>query len=230
MNKILAIETSSEVCSLACSVDGVSSERVFHEPRRHAELLLPAIKELLTERDVNMADLDAIAFGRGPGSFTSLRIGIGVVQGLAWGSEIGVVPVSSLATLAQCLVMKHHLSPGTGIVVAMDARMDEVFHAQFQVNDLGLVERLGDEQVSPPESVRFPGDESLVCVGTGFGRYPQLHENLSPQAIVYEGQWPLASGVLKLAESWLENNRALPAHKAQPLYIRDDVAKKSADQ
>ena len=215
---------------MACSIGGVRLERVFHEPRRHAELLLPTIREILSEGGIELSELDAIAFGRGPGSFTSLRIGIGVVQGLAWGAELGVIPVSSLATLAQGLVSKHEIPAGTLIVVAMDARMEEVFHARYQVSEAGLVELVGDEKVAPPETVQFPDGEPLICAGTGFGRYPQLAENVSPGVTVYEDEWPLAINVLTLAEAWLDHNDALPAHKAQPLYVRDNVAKKSADQ
>lgn len=215
---------------MACTVNGEQGERVFREPRRHAELLLPAIRELLADHDVVLSDLDGIAFGRGPGSFTSLRIGIGVVQGLAWGAGIGVIPVSSLAALAQGLVRQHDISPGTPIVVAMDARMDEVFHAVCRVRHSGLVELVGPEQVVPPGTVRFPEDQTLVCAGTGFGRYSQLQDNLPPGATVLEDQWPLATDVLTLAGAWLTENEPLPAHKAQPLYVRDDVAKKSADQ
>lgn len=229
VTKLLAIETSSEACSVACSVNGQSSERVYHEPRRHAELLLPAIRELLSEHGIALSELDAVAFGRGPGSFTSLRIGIGVVQGLAWGAGLGVVPVSSLAALAQGLVTLHDISPGTSVVVAMDARMDEVFHARYRVGESGLVELAGKEQVAPPSSVQFPGDEPYVYAGTGFGRYPELQAS-NPGMKVYEDQWPQAASVLKLGEDWLSDNEALPAHRAQPLYIRDDVAKKSADQ
>ena len=230
MTKLLAIETSSESCSLALSVDGQTSERVFHEPRRHAELLLPSIRELLAENDISLSELDAIAFGQGPGSFTSLRIGIGVVQGLAWGADLGVIPVSSLAALAQGVVSQHDIPEDTTVIVAMDARMDEVFHARYQVGSSGLVELIGQEQVSPPETVGFPEAGLFVCAGNGFERYVQLREGLASEVSVFANLWPTATNVLKLGTAWLLNHDALPAHQAQPHYVRDNVAKKSSEQ
>ena len=136
MNRILAIETSGEACSVALSVDGVVTEIHEHAPMRHAERLLPAVRLLLEEGGLAVRDLEAIAFGRGPGSFTSLRIGIGVVQGLAWGAGLPVVPVSSLAAVARQAWEDAGRKP-LPVCVAMDARMQEVFHANFSMNETG---------------------------------------------------------------------------------------------
>lgn len=226
MSGLLAIETSSEACSAALSLNGEIRLKAYREPRRHAELLLPAVRKLLSEGGITVGELDAIAFGRGPGSFTSLRIGIGVVQGLAWGAEVGVVPVSSLAALAQGVVEKNVLEPGTLIVTAMDARMGEVFNACYRVGASGLAELTGDEEVTPPESVPIPGSDQFVTVGNGFEHYPELRERLAGHSVSYSDCWPSAAAIVSLAEAWLTENQALPAHQAQPLYIRDDVAKK----
>lgn len=229
MTRLLAIETSSEACSVALALEGEVLARDFVEPRRHAELLLPTVQELMGEAGTSLGDLDAIAFGRGPGSFTSLRIGIGVVQGLAWGAELGVVPVSSLASLAQAAVTAHGLKPGISIVAAMDARMGEVFGARFEVNHDGLVALCGKEQVSPPGELMWPVDIPRVAIGNGFSRYPELEERTERFDAVYSELWPSATSVVTLARAWLESHAPLPAHQAQPLYVRDNVAEKPSN-
>ena len=128
MADILAIESSNEACSVALRAGDSVIERFEHAPMKHAELLLPMVQSVLDESDRALASLDAIAFGRGPGSFTSLRIGIGVVQGLAWGAGLPVVPVSSLAAIAD-----QALAPDDDrrVWVAMDARMKRLLRRDF---------------------------------------------------------------------------------------------------
>ena len=227
MNRLLAIETSAESCSVALEIKGEIRERFEHAPMKHAELLLPMVSSLLAEAGIRTSDLDAIAFGRGPGSFTSLRIGIGVVQGLAWGAEVGVVPISSLAAVAQGAIEK--LSPSKlpqQIVVAMDARMQEVFHAPFTVGEGGLACASGEELVSVPSAVTVQGP--WVAVGNGFERYDELRTLAGGAEHCLADTWPSARGILSLAQQWLVDNEALPAGLAQPVYIRDNVAQKPA--
>lgn len=228
MTRLLAIETSSEACSVSLTVDGEELTREYHQPRRHAELILPAVQEVLAEAAMSLTALDAVAFGRGPGSFTSLRIGIGAVQGLAWGAEIGVVPISSLAALALGAAAQQGAEAGTMVITAMDARMGEVFHGNFRVSDSGLVSPLGDERVSPPASVALPRLAKLIGAGNGFQRYPDLTRLSTSLEAVLPNLWPSATGVARLAEAWLGEHQALPPHMAQPVYIRDDVAQKPA--
>jgi len=169
LDRVLAIETSAEACSVALAIGATVRERHQHAPLKHAELLLASIRALLDEADLGLGALDAIVFGRGPGGFTSLRIGIGAVQGLAWGAGLPVVPVSSLAAVAQQV-------EGAGaaeILVAMDARMDEVFSALFAAGeDGGLLS--GEERVGAPEalSVERPG-ETIGC-GNGFDFHQKI--------------------------------------------------------
>jgi len=223
---LLAIETATETCSVALAVNGEVLELYQHVPRKHAELLLPWVKQLMAEAELGFASLDAIAFSRGPGSFTSLRIGIGVVQGLAWASDRPVVPVSSLAATAQTAV-------GEGIksaLVALDARMNEVFAGTFTVNDRGVMVPVGEERVCPPDEVKPTADAETHGIGIGFDRYDVLHK-LSGQLVgIRPDLWPRASTVIELAREWLLDNEALPAEQAQPVYLRDNVAKKKQDQ
>ena len=223
---LLAIETATETCSVALSINGEVLERYQHAPRLHAELLLPWVEQLLAEAGIGFASVDAIAFSRGPGSFTSLRIGIGVVQGLAWASDRPVIPVSSLAATAQTAV-------GEGInsaLVALDARMKEVFTGTFEVNSNGIMVPVTAERVCSPEDVQLPEHKDTHGIGIGFERYSVL-DALSKQLTgIRTDIWPKASSILQLAREWLVSNEPLPAEQAQPVYLRDNVAKKEKDR
>jgi tRNA threonylcarbamoyladenosine biosynthesis protein TsaB len=225
MTKLLAIETSAEACSVALHCDG--DIRVFfeHAPMRHAELLLPAVQKLLGEAGISLGQLDAIAFGRGPGSFTSLRIGIGVVQGLAWGADIPVVPVSSLAAAAQDAAESSNGSVPS-ICIALDARMGEVYTAQFSIGSNGIVDVDGEERVCAPGLVTAPGSRRFVAAGNGFGRFGELHRLASAAVECYPDIAPRAETVCKLAQDWLTRNQPLAAAMAQPVYVRNKVADK----
>lgn len=229
MTDLLAIETSSEACSVALSIGGEVLERHEHAPLRHAELLLPAIRGLLSEADLALSGLDAIAFGRGPGSFTSLRIGIGVVQGLAWAADLPVVPQSSLAALAQAAAERAG-GAADHIVVAVDARMQEVFCAPFVRGAGGLVQVAGEERVGPPGRVVSAPADRWIAAGNGFERFAELEEMGRAAVECLPELVPRAAMVARLALGWLENNRPLPASQAQPVYVRNKVAEKPAGE
>ncbi len=220
--QLLAIETSSEACSIALQWNDQVYSRHQQAPLQHAELLLPWVRELLSEAGGQLKDLDAIVFGRGPGSFTSLRIGIGAVQGLAWGVELPVIPLSSLAAVAEQV----EAEAGQTILVAMDARMGEVFHGQFIRNDSGELVTSSDEAVTAPDQVVVTDPINTVMAGSAFGRFAEL-DALAEQAVaVYEGLLPSAEALLSLARVWLQQHRPLPASQAQAVYLRDNVADK----
>lgn len=219
---LLAIETATETISVALATNGEVLERYRHAPRQHAELLLPWVEQLLAEAGVSFTSLDAIAFSRGPGSFTSLRIGIGVVQGLAWASDRPVIPVSSLAATAQTAIDDGVNSA----LVALDARMNEVFTGTFEANSNGIMIPVGDEKVCSPGDVQLPAGSETYGIGIGFERYSALGKLSAQLAGVRPDIWPKASSVLKLAQAWLHTHEALPAEQAQPVYLRDNVAKK----
>lgn len=236
MRNLLAIETSSEACSVALSVGGRLYEAHELAPLRHAEILLPAVERLLAEAGVGLSALDAIAFGRGPGSFTSLRIGIGVVQGLAWAACLPVVPVSSLAALAQEAADASGDGVGNGagndaqgggerICVAVDARMQEVFTAEFERGPGGLLRPVGEERVCPAAAVAA-GPAPFIAAGNGFQRFAELEPLCRAARVCLPDLWPRAAVVLRLAEAWLQTHDPLPAAQAQPVYIRNNVAEK----
>jgi len=220
---LLAIETATETCSVALEVEGDVRQCHRHAPRQHAELLLPFVQDLLAQAGIGLGSVDAIAFSRGPGSFTSLRIGIGVVQGLAWATGCPVIPVSSLAATAQSAAV----SGVKAALVALDARMNEVFTGLFRLNDDGIMTAVGEERVCPPGLVKLPDDTDIFAVGIGFERYPELHRLAGRLAGIRADTWPGAVAVLKLAQAWSLTHDALPAEMAQPVYLRDNVAQKT---
>ncbi len=223
--KLLAFETAFEACSIALSIDGEISARIEPEPRRHAELLLPWTEALLAEAGISLSALDAIGFSRGPGSFTSIRIGIGVVQGLAWGADVGVVPVSSLQATAQAVATQDVLQAW----VAMDARMNEVYTGRFERAD-GLMRAVSEERVCAPEQAAEGPLDGWHGVGNGFVRFDALAAYSDVLTTVHGEVVPTAAAVAQLAEAWLRDHEALPAEQAQPVYLRDKVALKISER
>lgn len=224
--KLLALDTSSEGCSAALWLDGRITERFEVAPRGHTRLLMPMVRELLAEQGLTPSDLDALAFARGPGSFTGLRIATGVIQGLAWGLDIPVVPVSSLAAVALQAMEKHQLGEEDLVAVAFDARMGEVYWGTFQARD-GVPVPLADERVCPPSAVALPDGGTGRWTGAGSG---WAFANNMPSAVtarvarVDDTLVPRAADVARLAEQGYRNGEAVPAEQAQPVYIRDEVA------
>jgi tRNA threonylcarbamoyladenosine biosynthesis protein TsaB len=220
---ILAIETAFEACSVALSVDGETRERYGIAPRGHAERVLPWVDGLLQEAGIRLNALGCIACSRGPGSFTSLRIGISVVQGLAWGAGLPVVPLSSLRITAQSAPA----GDDRRVMVAMDARMGEVFCGLFAPDGNGVMQAAGPEQVCAPEQAAALIGDGMAGVGNAFERYARLAATSSRLTAVHADVWPRARAMLPLAADWLRSNDPVPARDAQPVYLRDRVAEKS---
>jgi tRNA threonylcarbamoyladenosine biosynthesis protein TsaB len=197
-----------------------------HAPMKHAELLLPAVQSLLAQAGLPLSAVDVIAFGRGPGSFTSLRIGIGVVQGLAWAAELPVVPVSSLAAIAQEAVESAGETAPL-VRVATDARMQEVYCGDFAPGDDGVVRGVADERVCPPGELGDDADVPFIAAGNGFERFDELRTLGANAVRCLPAILPRAAVVARLAADWLQHNEPLPPMQAQPVYVRNEVAKKA---
>lgn len=219
MPRLLAIDTSTEACSVAYSDGGVIAETYLEAPREHMLRLLPMIDELLGSQGVALGDLDAIAFARGPGSFTGLRICLGVVQGLAFGADLPVIPVSTLAALAQASVSAA-MPAGAHLLSAIDARMDEVYWGCFRLGADGLVVAAGEEQVSAPEALLAPA-APWFGVGSGWRYGERLPAGA---AAVDAAALPRAGALLQLALPLWQAGQCLPAEDALPVYLRDNVA------
>ena len=227
MLRLLAMETATEACSVALLVGHEVQERFEIAPRRHAAVLLPFANALLADAGVALGQLDAIAFGRGPGSFTGLRIAAGMAQGMAFGASLPVVPVSTLAALAQGTVQAYGVQQ---VLAALDARMQEVYWGAYRCAAGGLVEALGEDTVSTPARVALPAGGRWSGAGSGWASYAQL---LGPRcgisaADIHAGQHPHAGDVARLAAAEFERTGGVPAQEAIPVYLRDRVAEKPA--
>ncbi|MGE8498404.1 MAG: tRNA (adenosine(37)-N6)-threonylcarbamoyltransferase complex dimerization subunit type 1 TsaB [Pseudomonas sp.] len=220
MTTLLALDTATEACSVALLHEGRVTSHYEVIPRMHAQRLLPMIKQLLANAGVPLSALDAIAFGRGPGAFTGVRIAIGVVQGLAFALDRPVLPVSNLAVLAQRSLREQGANQ---VAAAIDARMDEVYWGCYR-NDQGEMRLAGVEAVLPPEQVSLPRDASgeWFGAGTGWGTYAAR----MPVAIQGSdnGLLPHAEDLLNLARFAWSRGEAVAADDAQPVYLRDKVA------
>lgn len=213
--KILAIDTATERCSVALCIDGEWYERSLDTARGHADIVLTMVDEVLRDASIGLRDLDGIAYGRGPGAFTGVRIAIGVVQGLAYGASVPTVGVSDLAAVAQQVA-----TPRARVLVCMDACMNEVYWAVFDVATDGRLSVASEERVTPPSVVSAEGVTDLI--GTGFKAYPEL-KAAWPALRPHDDALPRAREIAALGELELLAGRGQPASSAQPVYLRDQV-------
>ena len=220
---ILALETSTELGSCALWRDGVVTERTCPTGKSHSETLLPLVRELLAEAGVKVGQLDAIAFGVGPGAFTGLRVACGAAQGLAVASNRPLIPVTSLETMAA-------LAGAERVLALLDARMGEVYSGSYQLGENGY-ELLGEIRVSAPDAVALPAEPGWIACGNAIAAYPVLAERLSAAGIAVQADiLPNATTVARLAAPRAARGEGIDASLAGPLYIRDKVAKTVAER
>lgn len=204
--------------------DNGLSDRFETAPRGHTRLLMPMIRELLEERSLALSQLDAIGFACGPGSFTGLRIASGVVQGLAYGLDVPVVAVSSLAAVAARAIESHDLDTEASVAVAFDARMGEVYWGCFGNRD-GMPRALVPERVCAPDQLLLP-ETGGRWLGAGSGwtlREKMPTELVEAMSTVDMALVPRAREVAQLAlHEWKQGHR-MAAAEARPVYLRDEV-------
>jgi tRNA threonylcarbamoyladenosine biosynthesis protein TsaB len=232
--KLLAVETSTQACSAALYIDGNVSERFELTANEHTKLILPMIDSLMSDAGLKPQQLDALAFGRGPGSFTGVRIAAGVIQGIAFGADLPVVPVSTLAAIAQDFFdnnSKAKLSTSNVAFAAMDARMGEIYWGVYQRDEQGFAKLIGKESVTPAADVEFP-DMTGVGVGSGWGVYKQeLMLRLAGRVSYCEiDLLPRAAEIACLGSRGFEQGLAVAVEQAMPVYLRDKVAKKESER
>lgn len=219
--KLLALETATEACSAALLVDGRVFSRFQHAPRQQTELLLPMVEELLAEAGLDLGQLDALAYSRGPGAFTGVRIAAAAVQALAFARDLPVLPVSSLHTLAQGAWRVHGASR---VLSVFDARMDEVYVAAYGLQG-DLMQALSAEYLCAPAALPADVQGEFFVAGNGL-----VHAQALQMQCRFSGQdaslFPAAEDVLPLAQALYAAGAAQPAELALPVYLRDEVWKK----
>ena len=227
--KLLAIDTATEALSVALWDDGAVSSHLEVIGRGHAERILPLVDRMLADAGWSLRSLDALAFGRGPGAFTGVRIAVSTAQGLAFGSGLPVVPVSDLAALGLQLLDR---AAGADCALAcLDARMGEVYAAVVAPRaDGGVV--LAMERLMRPtnfDPAQVQGSGPVVTGGHGFVAYPDLASALGDRIIATHADClPRAEEIVRLAALEVRAGRMLDAEHAEPVYLRDDVATKAA--
>jgi tRNA threonylcarbamoyladenosine biosynthesis protein TsaB len=221
---ILSLDSSTEACSIALlTQNNVIHQRFMLAPREHTQKILPAIHDVLKEADLNLPNIDVIVYGQGPGSFTGVRIGISIAQGLAYGLDKKMVGVSTLQAMAQQALQT---AQSESVYAAIDARMGEVYFAHY-LNHEGVMVLQDKEVVITPENlVETVKEKQLhknsLLVGTGWAAYPLLQECFSMcklSDIIY----PNAVNMIDAGKLLIEQNRAVAPEFATPVYLRDTV-------
>jgi tRNA threonylcarbamoyladenosine biosynthesis protein TsaB len=222
--RVLALDTATEACSAALLCGQQILERFELAPREHTKLILPMVDELLAEAGISLGQLDGIAFGRGPGSFTGLRIAAGVTQGLAMGADLPVMPVSDLAALA---LQAHDSRAWSEVAVCQDARLQEFFLGFYRVT-AESVEPIGQECLVTAEGLQQRLPAARFAVGSGWRAEAAEHLDVSGLVMDPDICLPRAKDILRLGTLALHRGQAVPPELALPVYLREQVASKSA--
>jgi len=222
--RILAIDTSGDACSAALLHSGEIRQVIEHKPRQHGELILGMMEALLHESALRLSELDALAFGRGPGSFTGVRIAASVIQGAAFAAGLPVVPVSTLAAMTQGQFRR---GGQRRLLPALDARMDEVYWGCYQVDEEDLARNSGEERVCAPSRVPVPENGGWIGVGPGWSVYaPALRERLGEAVSdTVPDAYCEARDIAFIAAADFAAGRHVSAERAIPVYLRDQVTR-----
>ena len=219
--RILALDTSTEWCSVAAGDGACWFEDRLHAREAHSQHVLAMVDRALAACGYTLQTIDGVAFGAGPGSFTGLRIACGVAQGLALGADLPVVPVGTLEAIA-------FADGGERVVASLDARMREIYLAAYERRGAHCIEMLAPQVVAPAEAPRPPGD-GWRGAGNGFAAYPTLAAQLG-MATVDDAAVPMARAIAAIALPRLAAGNGVPAADALPLYVRHRVALTSAER
>lgn len=221
---LIALETSTEYCSLAVARGAQVFERSFHAGQQHSELALPALRELLLQAALDMRAIDGIAYGAGPGSFTGLRIACGMAQGLALARNLPVAGIGTLLALAEHSGAAH-------VIACLDARMGEVYHAAYRRFEGNWIEVHAPALYKPDDVPAVEGADWTAC-GSGFRAHAAALSRRYAGAIARTdaAALPNAVAMLRLAARVFALGQGVDAAAAVPLYVRDKVALKSSER
>lgn len=221
----LALDTSTEACSVALSYHGqlLALDEVC--PQQHSKRILPMVQQVLADAGVSLSQLNGIVFGRGPGSFTGVRIGVSVAQGLAFGVDVPVYGVSTLAAMAQAAAK---LKDSKQVIAAIDARMAEVYLAAYALDEQGLMQAISGEVAAKPAALPaaitdLAFNANVMAVGTGWQTYATELQATLPATIAADILYPSAQFMLPFANSAWQNGHFVAAEQAEPVYVRDEV-------
>lgn len=222
--KFLAIETATECCSVALFHDGEIISESELAPLRHNEIVLSMCERVLAKGEVGLSRLDGIAFGCGPGAFTGVRLAASITQGIALAQDLPVVPVSSLAALAQAAHCRHGVSQ---VLACIDARMQEVYMALYQLDENRIMRLQGEEQVIAPGRVDVDVGEDCMGCGSGWKPYAEILLERCGKSIAFDADaLPQAEFLAVLAQPRFERGETVSPTEALPVYVRHDVAQK----
>jgi len=217
MKTIIGFDTATNACTVALAYQGQILERFEMAPRAHTNLLLPMIDELLAEAGIAKTAVDYVSYGQGPGSFMGVRLATAVAQGLGYGWDRPVIPLSTMNVIAQTALLEHPNTIGKRVLVGWDARMNEVYLALCHLNEHGLMGLQGEQQLLAPDAVVIPdGVDALVG---------NVWHDMADYVVI-DKVFPHARALVQLA---LGNEAtAIDAMSAEPIYLRNHVAHKKA--
>lgn len=222
---LLALDTATEACSVALWHNGEKTHLNELAQRTHTKRILPMIDEILANSGISLNQVDALVFGRGPGSFTGVRVGAGIAQGLAFGADLPVIPISNLVAMAQAAFEQYQAN---NVAAAIDARMNEVYFTQLTReevrSDFGTFfqwqYRIAEQVCSPKKAIAQLIDNTAFRVGTGWAAYPQFAEQgLIGSDIIL----PNALYMLEPALCDFQQQKMISALDIEPIYLRNEV-------
>lgn len=226
---ILALDTSTEVCSVALSHGGSVFSQFYEGDKKNTDVILDMIETVLGDAGAKKTDIELICFARGPGGFTGVRVATGIAQGMSFGLGVPVLPISTLMLMAMGAHKQHGAEQ---VTVINDARMNEVYSATYAFSGAPFdqrIETVVEESIVAPKNIRLP-KQSGYGVGSGIVAY-ELESNLIEQGYTLDlALKPDARYLLELAQQPQFENSTVAADKALPVYLRDNVAKKKAQR